>query len=1176
MASSVAAARRSPAISPIASRQPSPFPGAPKPLPVRRTHGASLSLSPSTPRRLLIPTTRAWPPPDCTPRGTPMNDGDNFWFGSLRNFQIESIEPGVELTGFRIFAVEKWLVDRDKAIGAVVVYTGNSDDKIQVLVLSPNPDLPEAEARESFDTAVLELRKDGAKPKETENGVIMVTSLANFRSDLNIVPIPGGDFLAVRNELFVNINLLRMGCSGRSGLNLDPPSSSSKEKFMQLFSLAEPSTSFASPTTTGNDPWFKSAVLELVFTVQSALSLFGRFSLSSSLRDGLLCDKTVEGMQMWALEIGGYYGLEPMERVLEPSAVALLFSIVFTLRNKLSALGVSNLSKDPFREPLCFLHAMADFQRIPMPSPLQRPSYTPDNQVYFIDHESIERVNFAYAKLRQAEPYKVHRVLKNKIDDLTTVSSSLANNLNLSLRSTTDPMPVGSSAASVYSANLARNDHAGAADEATTDLDIMVKFVLNGSKHEIPATLRDLWGGRPGRHRQELEARHRSSRGGSRDLTADDEEGGIAAALWRGTGGKVQKKGQAFAHGIAEWTGLDIGKSKKTTGDTTQGESDTSANRTKAQLAQPPSLTLNGDKSPDATDLDDPSIHVHSLASSHRSHLSPASSVTNLNLSEYEKGMRRFNGRAGPMDIAFLRRIGTTVSDPALVTVSRLRDAEAESKKSPLSWKSNGKMSTTFAAIGESILDASAHDDPKISPRGYGRRQQEAARNGFRDEMQGLPNALEDEEMMDDVFGDERALVGNISRRRSIGTVIEWSHLPRQEVNNLCIDVELCSQLLNLKEKQIDMENATRLLRVIVESLGQATSDLHGALAPQVEALPVIESRRTYLTNLTRQGRSEADRLHGQAKTSHYQVERLEERTERLDSTLEGYTKRMDDVERAVEGIYMITPFADYSDDPRAEDEGSPTESVNAMVDQASQVPAEKDLEPQVSPQTSSTQDAREAIIQAAKARTVVKDPREDLDKANLEEKKAFRRIIIAQIERHNDERVAIESSKVLLKLANNILQNPDEPKYHQFKVTNSTIQRNLVEPKGALEYAVAMGFRVRVRNFQQIYVFDPTPKTLQSLRNGADCLNEVLQHHNDAVDQARRAKETEKAAQARRQELVRLAYEDDRKEKKARDEMEKQRREAVAARTAREALEAVESAGGDTDKPPHMPGLLA
>jgi len=51
----------------------------------------------------------------------------------------------------------------------------------------------------------------------------MITSLANFRSDLNIVKIPNGKYIDYRERLFVNINLLRVGCSGRTALNLDEP-----------------------------------------------------------------------------------------------------------------------------------------------------------------------------------------------------------------------------------------------------------------------------------------------------------------------------------------------------------------------------------------------------------------------------------------------------------------------------------------------------------------------------------------------------------------------------------------------------------------------------------------------------------------------------------------------------------------------------------------------------------------------------------------------------------------------------------------------------------------------------------------------------------------------------------------------------------------------------------------
>lgn len=54
-------------------------------------------------------------------------------------------------------------------------------------------------------------------------GILMVTSLANFRSDFTIVHIPNGKFLEIREQLYTNINLLRMGCSGRSALTLEEP-----------------------------------------------------------------------------------------------------------------------------------------------------------------------------------------------------------------------------------------------------------------------------------------------------------------------------------------------------------------------------------------------------------------------------------------------------------------------------------------------------------------------------------------------------------------------------------------------------------------------------------------------------------------------------------------------------------------------------------------------------------------------------------------------------------------------------------------------------------------------------------------------------------------------------------------------------------------------------------------
>lgn len=51
----------------------------------------------------------------------------------------------------------------------------------------------------------------------------MVTSLAQLDSSLSLVLIPNGNYLSTRESLYVNINLMRMGCSGRGVLTLTEP-----------------------------------------------------------------------------------------------------------------------------------------------------------------------------------------------------------------------------------------------------------------------------------------------------------------------------------------------------------------------------------------------------------------------------------------------------------------------------------------------------------------------------------------------------------------------------------------------------------------------------------------------------------------------------------------------------------------------------------------------------------------------------------------------------------------------------------------------------------------------------------------------------------------------------------------------------------------------------------------
>jgi hypothetical protein len=57
----------------------------------------------------------------------------------------------------------------------------------------------------------------------------------------------------------------------------------------------------------------------------------------------------------------------------------------------------------------------------------------------------------------------------------------------------------------------------------------------------------------------------------------------------------------------------------------------------------------------------------------------------------------------------------------------------------------------------------------------------------------------------------------------------------------------------------------------------------------------------------------------------------------------------------------------------------------------------------------------------------------------------------------HDPYTTAFFFCKTLSKIAENLIREPENPKFRQFKPTNNTIKRHLIETKGALEYAIAV-----------------------------------------------------------------------------------------------------------------------
>ena len=291
----------------------------------------------------------------------------NDYIGLPLNFQI--VTGNILIPGYQLYAVEKRIVERNRPVSLLVVYTGDPTHTITLTALVPAPQLPQLDALAQWDQAILHLRADGAKPKQTPHGVLMVTSLAHFRSDFTIVHIPDGNFLAVKDQLYTNINLLRLGCSGRSALALDDPSDTTKDRFISMYSLPETtqaqplpnssehlplpplvhSQSYSQHSPTKSNPnspqisqqialtrpirshnrstsslptkkdqfqgktkerfAFIATVLELVKLIQAGLAIFGMYGSNTAtpklILDGLLCDVTVDGIRKWIATVGG-------------------------------------------------------------------------------------------------------------------------------------------------------------------------------------------------------------------------------------------------------------------------------------------------------------------------------------------------------------------------------------------------------------------------------------------------------------------------------------------------------------------------------------------------------------------------------------------------------------------------------------------------------------------------------------------------------------------------------------------------------------------------------------------------------------------------------------------------------------------------------------------------------
>ena len=93
----------------------------------------------------------------------------------------------------------------------------------------------------------------------------------------------------------------------------------------------------------------------------------------------------------------------------------------------------------------------------------------------------------------------------------------------------------------------------------------------------------------------------------------------------------------------------------------------------------------------------------------------------------------------------------------------------------------------------------------------------------------------------------------------------------------------------------------------------------------------------------------------------------------------------------------------------------------------------------------------------------------------------------------HQDDPTALACIETALKLVNNVVQNPSEPKYRRIRSNNPAISKRLLRCPGGQDLLLALGFRTKVMEFEEMWIVEEAPTLQRVLAEGAIILERYL-----------------------------------------------------------------------------------
>ena len=134
------------------------------------------------------------------------------------------------------------------------------------------------------------------------------------------------------------------------------------------------------------------------------------------------------------------------------------------------------------------------------------------------------------------------------------------------------------------------------------------------------------------------------------------------------------------------------------------------------------------------------------------------------------------------------------------------------------------------------------------------------------------------------------------------------------------------------------------------------------------------------------------------------------------------------------------------------------------------------------------------------------------------------------------DDATALAAIETCLKLVNNIVANPMEPKFRKIRANNPGFSKKVLRCPGGQDLLLGLGFRTKVMEFEEMWIVEEDPVLHRALAEAAVVLERYLGLTREKIERAARQRKEKLANMNEDRQRTLQAIEDDKAARRERE----------------------------------------